>query len=91
MPSDSIEDFRRALSSSKKIIILSGAGLSAASGKFDGLQNTTGLTPVKEFQHSETMVASGASMMPFPWPLLLHLPKTSLGCGSFTITGGSSE
>jgi NAD-dependent deacetylase sirtuin 5 len=32
MPSDNVEDFRRVLCAAKHILILSGAGLSAASG-----------------------------------------------------------
>ncbi|CCM03106.1 uncharacterized protein FIBRA_05226 [Fibroporia radiculosa] len=53
MPSDNVEEFRQVLSSSKKILILSGAGLSAASGSYYSLAAPHTIVP-----HSRSGVAT---------------------------------
>lgn len=64
MPSDNIAEFRSVLLSSKKILVLSGAGLSAASGNSSSLQLTTVVLIFnKAFPLSEARMVCGADTM----------------------------
>lgn len=82
--------FREAFRNSKHIIVVAGAGLSAASGKFLFGYSKLGLNVDQASLPFAMVVACGGRLMPFPSQLPRHSPRIHRWFGSFITTAGPS-